>query len=109
MGYKFWKSSSSPLPLLDAAYDNVLTTKAHYDSICPSFSVAQDGDANKQHEKCKQAALINTEEFLARMLLEGSSASLAKIRKRIDKIMTLFPYEELCPVIRKAVHGVTGL
>ena len=110
MDYKFWKSSSSPLPLLDAAYDKVLTTKAHYDSICSSFDVAQDGDANKQHEKCKQAALmINTEEFLARMLLEGSSASLAKIGKRIDKIMTLFPYEELCPVIRKAVHGVTGL
>jgi hypothetical protein len=55
------------------------------------------------------AQITNTEEYLARHLQEGSTASQAKIGKRIDQTLNLFPYDSLCPVIRKAVHDVTGL
>ena len=110
MEYKFWKSDESPLPQMEAAYGKVEGAKALYDDICKTYGIAKDGDADKKHKEKMQAAQItNTEEYLARHLQEGSTASQAKIGKRIDQTLNLFPYDSLCPVIRKAVHDVTGL
>ena len=65
---------------------------------------------DKPHNEAKREAdILNTEEYLARHLKDGSSAAQAKIGKRIAAIIELFPYDRICPLIRRAVHGATGL
>jgi putative component of toxin-antitoxin plasmid stabilization module len=110
MEYKFWQSDENPLAQMDAAYDKAQGTKNQYAQICQAHGVAKDEALDAKHRQSSEAAqIINTEEYLARHLRDGSTAAASKIRKRLDQILELFPYDSLCPVIRKGVKDLTGL
>ena len=92
MEYRFWKSDQSPAQKMDAAYEKIKSAKARYDEVCQTHGIAKDPGVAALHREAKEAAEItNTEEYLARYLKEGSTASESKIRKHLDQILELFP------------------
>ena len=110
MEYRFWQSDSNPITQMDAAYEALLSAKTHYADMCTRYGIEPDSGTDKAHNTAKSEALVlNTEEYLARHLKDGSTAAQAKIGKRVGAIISLFPYDRICPLIRKAVHDVTGL
>jgi hypothetical protein len=110
MEYKFWRCDASPLLQMETAYEKAEAAKARYDAICKTHGIPKDLDMYEKHKQEKQAAEItNTEEYMVRHLHEGSPASHSKLGKRMDQIVNLFPYERLCPAIRKAAKVVTGI
>ena len=110
MEYRFWKSDQSLIEKMENAYDKVEDAKKRYDVACNTHGITKDSVVEAKHGRVKQAAEItNTEEYLARHVKEGSTDSERKIRKRLDQILELFPYDKLCPVIRRVVKDVTGL
>ena len=110
MDYRFWQSDSNPLPPMDDAYEALLSAKSRYGDICKTYGIEQDSDTDKAHNAAKsEADILNTEEYLARHLKDGSTAAQAKIGKRLGAIISLFPYDRICPLIRKAVNTATGL
>ena len=95
---------------MNEAYDKLLSAKSRYGDICTTYGIKQDGATDKPHSDAKsEAEILNTEEYLARHLKDGTTAGQAKIGKRVAAIITLLTYDRIGPLIRKAVHGVTGL
>ena len=93
---------------MDAKYEALLAAQTEYTQICTRYDIEQDTSIEKAHNSTKvETQVVLTEEYLARHLHDGSTSSLAKIGKRVTAILKQFPYDSLCPLIRKAVKDAT--
>ena len=110
MEYMFWASSVNPITPMDAKYEALLAAQTEYTQMCTRYGIEPDTSAEKAHNSTKiETLVVLTEEYLARHLKDGSTAAQAKIGKRVGAIIGQFPYERICPLIRKAVKDVTGM
>ena len=95
---------------MDAMYDALISAKTHYTEMCTRYGIEPDPSAEKAHNSTKvETQVVLTEEYFARHLKDGSTSAQAKIGKRVGAIILQFPYERICPLIRKAVKDVTGM
>ena len=108
MEYRFWASSANPITSMDAKMEALLAAQTEYTQICTRYDIEPDTSIEKAHNSTKvETQVVLTEEYLARHLHDGSTSSLAKIGKRVNAIIKEFPYDSLCPLIRKAVKDAT--